>query len=351
MWVLPVPGTSGFAVPGGSYPRADGSGRMTTSLSMTLDSRVHNLGVFAQDVVRLSEGWSILLGSRLDWLAISTRDPLPHPGFDPASARKSKGLWSGTVSLVAKPAPQTTWYLTLNQAAAVESSSGSGGFGMHGNVIRDEVLENSSQLVETGLKASVLENRLFSGLAAFYQRRNRSSPRGGLPDEIEIRGVEWDLVYQPSRACNFGLIGSWSQANYLDGPGSGTPSTAAPFDPSRPSSTFPLVERGNYRLPGLPRWVANGFFSYTAEAGWGLTGTARWQSGQNLDLDGLVRIRSQVRFDLGFFWRWRQVELRLDCLNVTDEFNWRPTLTPFAGADLVTRELPRHYQATLVVRF
>jgi len=41
----------------------------------------------------------------------------------------------------------------------------------------------------------------------------------------------------------------------------------------------------------------------------------------------------------------------VDAFNLTDEFNWRATSTPFAGADLVTRELPFRLQGSIKLRF
>jgi hypothetical protein len=58
-----------------------------------------------------------------------------------------------------------------------------------------------------------------------------------------------------------------------------------------------------------------------------------------------VVIRTQHTLNTALTWHHRQWTWRLACLNFTDEFNWRPTSSPFAGADLVTRELPRRWRA------
>ncbi len=349
--VLPVPGTDWFAMPGGAYPRNDGSGNLTTSFSATVDSRMWNNGWFIQDMIQLNPQWSLILGGRLDYLWIRGRDPLPHPGNEPITDKNTKGIWSGTASLMYKATPWMSYYLTLNSSAAVESSSSSGGFGFTRNRIPDEVLENNSELIEAGTKISLLEDQLFFGMAAYYQQRNRTSPRSGLPDEIQIFGFEWDIVYQPNPRFNAGLVASYGEGHYRNGPVAGTPSTQAPFDPSRPSSTFPQPPLDDYRLPGLPHWLFNGFVSYTFPFGVGGSALLHWQSEQNLDLEGFVKIRDQMRLDLALFYKAERFELRLDLINATNEFNWRPTSTPFAGADLVTRELPRHLQATAVWRF
>ncbi len=348
--VLPVPGTDGFAVPGGGYPR-EGSTRLTTSLSATLNSKLNGTAAFFQDFIQLNDKWAVLVGTRLDYLDIESTDPLPRAGFDPISDTNTKGLWSGNVSLTYKPNSKTSYYLTANSSAAVESSSSSGGFGLNSNEIKDEVLDNSSELIEIGTKYSMMDDRLFAGAALYHQKRNRISPRGGVPDEIEIEGIEWDIVYQPNEQFNAGFIGTFASANYINGPASGTPTTQAPFDPTVPNSTFPRPPLADYRLPGLPRVLVNGFASYSWENGLGVSTAVHWQSEQNLDLEGFVVIPEQVQVDFSVFYRAERLELRLDLYNATDEFNWRPTSTPFAGADLVTRELPRRVTATATFKF
>lgn len=349
--VLPVPGTDGFAIPGGGYPRNDGTGRLTTSLSATLDSELNGLGLFAQDLMQITPEWSLLAGVRLDYLDITSQDPLPRAGFDPVSDSNTKAIWSGSLSLTYQPREYQSYYLTVNRAAAVESSSSSGGFGLNGNRIADEVLDNSSELIEGGAKFAFLDKTLYAGISTYYQKRNRISPRGGVPDEIEIWGIEWDFIYQPNTQLNAGIIGSFSEAHYIDGPVSGTPTTQAPFDPSVPNSTFPRPPLGDYRLPGLPRLLLNSFVSYTLDSGFGASASLQWQDEQNLDLEGFVVIPSQAQLDLALFYKGANFEVRFDVRNVTDEFNWRPTSTPFAGADLVTRELPRYYQGSVVLKF
>lgn len=348
--VLPVPGANGFAIPGAGYPRPN-STRLTPSLSATLNSELNNTGIFFQDFAQLNEKWAILAGGRFDYLDITSKDPLPRPGFEPISDSNSKGLWSANLSLTYKPTSKLSYYLTINSVAAVESSSSSGGFGLNQNEIKDEVLENGSDLFELGAKRSMLGDRLYASTALYYQKRNRTSPRGGIPDEIEISGIEWDLVYQPNERFNAGLIGSYAAANYINGPASGTPSTQAPFDPSTPSSTFPRPPLADYRLPGLPKTLISSFASYNWKNGFGMSAALQWQSEQNLDLEGFVVIPRQTQLDLSLFYRGKRVEVRFDIFNATDEFNWRPTSTPFAGADLVTRELPQNFRTSIAYKF
>ncbi len=348
-FVSAVPGKPYFATPGGRYPRVGRSD--STSLSATLDSSVGGVGLFAQDQIKFTPKLSLLLGSRLDWLSVDTTDPLPRAGFSAVHDSIRALLPSGTASLVFKPVPSATAYVTLNRAAAVEGSSSSGGFGMTNNRLRSETFENSSELAELGGKLSLAEGRAFVGAALYTQKRNRQNVRFNLPDEIKVNGVELEAVYQPNRSFNAGANFTYSHAHYVNGPLPGSIQTTPSFSPSSPSGNFGAFPAANYRVPGLPLWLFNTYASYTLPSGFGASLGLNAQGEQNLDLFGIVKIRAQQTWNAALFYQHKRIQVRLDFLNFTDEFNWRATSTPFAGADLVTRELPFRMQGTIKYAF
>jgi len=344
-FVSPVPGRPFFATPGGRYPRA---GRPdSTSLSATLDSDLGGAGAFGQDQIRFNSRWSLLLAGRLDELWVNSQDPLPRAGFSAKHDSIRALLPSGTASVIYKPAAATTTYLTFNRAAAVEGSSSSGGFGLTNNLLLPATFKNSSSLVELGAKVDLLDHRFFAGIAAYVQRRSRTNVRFNLPDEIAVDGFELEAVYQPSAAFNVGANLAYAHARYANGPLPGSIQTTPAFSPSTPSGNFGTVPPGDYRVPGLPLWLFNAHATYVLAGGLGVSASLSAQDQQNLDLFGIVKIRNQYTLNAGVFHRQKRWEIRLDCLNLTDRVNWRATSTPFAGADLVTRELPLQLRGTL----
>ncbi|MCC5834272.1 MAG: TonB-dependent receptor [Opitutales bacterium] len=355
-FVQPVPGTPHLATPGGRYPR-EGMGP-SVGLSATLNSTLHNVGSFAQNRIQFSEQWSLTLGGRLDHLWVDTKDPLPRSGHTAAEASHNDTLYSGSASLSYQPVDPLVAYMTLNRAAAVEGSGSSGGFGLNSNLdtgklnfIAPELFRNSSELAEVGLKLSLLADTLFIASNLYTQKRNRLNPRFNLPDEIRVRGFESELVFQPNAQLSIGGNFSYSEANYINGPLPGSIQTVPYFDPSQPSGNFGAYEPGDYRLPGLPRTLFNVFGSYRLRNGLGTTLALEMQGEQNLDLFGHVVIPSLQQLNLTLFYQRDPIEIFLHINNLTNEFNWRPSATPFAGADLVTRELPRHWQFTMRYRF
>ena len=348
-FVQPVPGSDYLATPGGRYPRPGRS--YSTGLSATLDSELGGAGLFAQDHIRFNSRWSLLLAGRLDGVTVDTVDPLPRAGFEPVGDSIEAWLPSGTVSLIFKPSVSSTVYATWNQAAAVEGSSSSGGFGLTMNRLREETFENSSELVEVGGKMRWLENRLFAGVALYHQKRNRKNVRFDLPDEIEVQGLEIEAVFQPNRVFNAGANFSYSEARYVDGPLPRGIQTVPYFDPASPSGNFGAYPSGDYRVPGLPRWLFNTYVSGSLANGLGASLSLNAQGEQNLYLFGHVKIRDQQTWNAAVFYKRKRFEARVDFLNLTDEFNWRSSSTPFAGADLVTRELPFHVQGSIKYAF
>ena len=342
--VRPVPGKPGhYAVSGASYGVFP-----TTSLSQTLHSRLFNAGVFATDSVALGRTVTLDLSARVDSISVSSEDPLPAPDHDPISDHILKYLPAGSASLRWRIDETTTAYATLQHAAAVESSSGTGGFGLSANRLPDELFENASVLYETGLKFNRADSHLSGSVAVYRQHRVRTNPRLGLPDEILVRGVETAIDWRPTDSIRLGGNFTYRAANYVDGPPPGSIATVPRFAPSIPGGTFGAYPAGDYRLPGLPRWQANVSATWApAGDGFGADLRGSLQGEQNLDLFGSVVIPAQCTWNAGVFYRRGGFELRADVFNLTDEFNWRPTNTPFAGADLVLREPPRSWRVTM----
>lgn len=349
--VVPVPGRPGFyAIPGGRYPRPGGGS--TIGISQTLHSRLLAGSAFLQDRLRWNSDWSLLVAGRFDALRVKSEDPLAPGGQTPAADVLETTLpLSVTASLNWQMRPRVAAYLTFNRAAAVESSSSSGGFGLTNNQLPDAVFENRSDLVEAGMKLESRDQRSHASVAIYRQRRVRTNPRFALPDEILVRGIELAANHRVAGWLEVSGNFAYMAANYRDGPLPGSIATVPQFDPAVPSDTFGSYPLGDYRVPGLPRWQGNLLAEVMLPQGWTLRGWGGVQGEQNLDLFGCVVIPCQVTLNLGVTYRLGPWEVSANCLNCTDEFNWRATGSPFAGGDLVTRELPRHWEMKTRYRF
>lgn len=338
--VRPVPGREGRrAISGARYPVAP-----TASISQTLHSWLGNAGIFAEDAVSVSDALTLTLGARADGVHVTSEDPLPAPGYAPVRDSLKELLTSANASLAWRANASWTLFATINQAAAMEPSSGSGGYGLTGNRLPAVLFANASALVEAGGRFRSATGNVNARWSVYRQERVRTNPRFGLPDEILVRGIEAAAEWRPSTALMLEGNASYGDARYRDGPLPGGIATVPQFDPSVPSDNFPGYPRGNYRVPGLPRWVVNMSAVWSAPGGWGLRTWGTLQGDQNLDLFGRVVIPAQQTWNGSVFWQRGHWHVSASLLNATDAFNWRATSSPFAGGDLVTRELPRRYR-------
>jgi len=345
--VRPVPGRAGRrALSGARYPVPP-----TVSISQTLHSWLGNAGAFVQDDIAVRDDLTLSVGARADVVHVTSEDPLPAPGYAPVRDSLKELLPSVNASLTWRVAGPWSVYFTVNRAAAAEPSSGSGGYGLTGNRLSAVLFNNASELIEAGARYAAKDGRYALQASVYRQDRVRTNPRFGLPDEIRVQGCEWAATWRPWPALSLQGNASYVDARYQDGPLPGGIATVPQFDPNLPSDNFPSYPRGNYRLPGLPRWLANLSATWTAPEGWGVRAWGLVQGAQNLDLFGRVVIPAQQTWNGCLFLQRGAWETSLALLNATNAFNWRPTSTPFAGGDLVTRELPRHVRFTVTRRF
>lgn len=345
--VRPVPGRAGRrALSGARYPVPP-----TASISQTLHSWLGNVGAFAQDDIAVRDDLTLSIGARADVVHVTSEDPLPAPGYAPVRDSLKELLPSANASMTWRVARAWSLYFTVNRAAAAEPSSGSGGYGLTGNRLSAVLFNNASELLEAGARFAAEDGRYALQASVYRQDRVRTNPRFGLPDEIRVQGCEWAVTWRPWPALTVQGNATYIDARYQDGPLPGGIATVPQFDPSIPSDNFLSYPRGDYRLPGLPRWLANLSATWTAPDGWGVRAWGSVQGAQNLDLFGRVVIPAQQTWNGCLFLQRGPWETSLALLNATNAFNWRPTSTPFAGGDLVTRELPRHLRFTVTRHF
>jgi hypothetical protein len=111
--------------------------------------------------------------------------------------------------------------------------------------------------------------------------------------------------------------------------------------------TLPL---GNYLQPGIPRQLFNANLNYVFDCGLGFSFGAVVTSPINLTFGGSVVIPTQFTLNAGVFYRWKNVELRVDVLNFTNQQNWALVSTN-NGTNQVYPEMPLQVLGTVRVKF
>lgn len=331
----------------------------------TVVSTLWNYAAFWQHEAKLTDKLSLLLGVREDWFSARARDPLEAATGTPYRDEASVSSFSNNVNLLWRPTPKSSYYATYQRIRAANGNVTGGGIILNApdGVINEDDFRNLSELAEAGAKFSLVENKLFAGIAAFDQTRSRVS-LGGKKNNIVVRGLELEAVYQPDTRLNATFNATFQQGHYLDsrpfqmggrdiyaaylvgqGPGGRGTSTGSfnPFGNQVPNGDWPLL--------GFPETILNGSFRYRFANGFGVGGNATWTSRQEGNLDRQWHIPAQYLLNASLFYETKRWIANVDFLNLTNERNWSHNGDAFSGSILVFQEQPFRLEGYVKIRF
>jgi outer membrane receptor protein involved in Fe transport len=331
----------------------------------TVISTLWNTALFWQHEAKLTDKVSLMIGVREDWFDAKARDPYEAQLGFPYRDEASVASFSHNVNLLWRPTPKSSYYATYQRIRAANGNVTGGGIILNtpDGLINENDFRNLSELVEAGAKFSLVENKLFVGAAAFDQTRSRVS-LGGKKNNIVVRGLEFEAVYQPDTRLNATFNATFQQGHYLDsrpfqmggrniyaaylvgqGPGGRGTSTGTynPFGNQVPNGDWPLL--------GFPETILNGSFRYRLENGFGFGGNAQWTSQQEGNLDRQWHIPSQYLFNASLFYETKKWIVNVDFLNLTNERNWQQNGDVFSSSLLVFQEQPFRIEGYVKLRF
>ena len=374
-------------------------GRDIVNFGNTGISDLYDSGVFFQDRMEFSPQFSLLFGARLDALQNHSYDPLGGAVCDMCFTSLANGdplpqshttgvfgLGEFNTSLVWRPESWVSGYLTFDWTQSTDSpNGGEGGVNTYGQLPDSFLLRQNNYLYEAGLKFNLLDNRLFSGIAIFDQKRRvPTSPTGSAQANIE--GVEAEANYQPTRS--FYATASYSYIKT-------TLETAPEFYdyPAAPglnvdgAGTFAVFAPGqSFNDPGVPQHLFNFLGNYKFSNGIGLrtgvqvTGPMATSASGVLDLGassaggqiplptgpgGSIKVSTvnpnygyytapeipwQYTWNAAVFYEWSRYTLTLSVYNLTDQRNWQPS-PPLYGNDFLVLSDPRTFELRLQAKF
>ena len=345
--------------PGGTYDlNGDGISEVNGN-NDTNESTVQSYGIFMQHDIHFNDQWNLLFGARGDLNHVESVDPLPPPGQNAAYDEITVAQGAANISLLYKPRENVSLYMTYSYSQSSLPDLG-GGYALNKNELQRDSFQIASQLWETGVKITLLENKLYLDGALFTQSRNLRQ-RDGSSSKIQVPGAEMSLIYEADRNCYFKLGGTYLNARYdHSSPTQLTRQVEDAFDNSRPdliegtgvgSPNYTVFPPGDYRVTGMPHFVFNASLSYQFDWGLGFRIGSVYTTEQNVDVLGQVTIPDQITINCGIFYTRANWEISLDVLNLTDEENWTTTHGQNSGADSVYPEEPIRFVAALKFRF
>jgi outer membrane receptor protein involved in Fe transport len=363
---VPAPGFGKNIIvsPGGTYYNANGT-VLTYGNGDTNHTNAYDGGVFVQQNVAFTPWMFLDYGGRGDLVSVTSKDPVPPPGYQPAGDSALFGQADADASLSLKPAPSTTVYATYDFSQGSSASLG-GGYALSDNTLSNSDFHIRSDLEETGVKASLFKNTLYLSAAVYNQIRSQRN-LNATNTTLDVRGIELEETYQPNKnfylSTTFSFLDAHTVAGYLY---QSTGNVLDEFNDSSPNIVHgtglgsPNLNGvrgpGDFPLPGFPSYTGNGTISYTFNCGLGVMFNAVVTSPFYLDIFDTVQVPTQFTIDAALFYKRKNYEVRLDVFNLTDERNWSAVYgsggsAGFFGSDDVFPELPIRLQGTLRVRF
>ncbi|HMD59794.1 MAG TPA: TonB-dependent receptor [Opitutaceae bacterium] len=368
---LRVPGTTGYSAAPGDIAN--------------VVATQYDTAVFFQDDIQLTKKLTLIPGYRADNIAAYGKSPpyeqygyynsyftyipLAAPVYIPAGGSSStiKGYNNGRtvldqsffVSLAFKLNEQSSFYLTYDH---VEALLGSSNFGGVDAVYLDQTLSTKSTLYEFGYKQSFLNNTLYFAADAFQQLKYGSQITGG-KFPIKDNGLEFEAVYQPSKAWNlnanltyqdataFGVFYQ-SAGNYLD-----TFATTTPVDGKfgtglgTPNFTLYFPPGGRMRAPGVPQFQANAFVQYTDPHGWGAGVGPQFIGKQFANDQDTLYIPAETELDGYVFFGTKMWDIRVNVKNIANARLLDPIDVSYAGNSLIYVRPPVSASITLRLHY
>ncbi|WP_221029018.1 TonB-dependent receptor [Actomonas aquatica] len=327
-------GFDGGPVPG--YPGRVASAQLENG--DTNESHAWSGSPFIQSFFKLSDTVRVIAGGRLDFLDVTTEDP-----FTADSERSiSVTLPNVNASIIFEPIPDYTFYLTGNYSENTSGATGNGGgfAGLTRDGSGEIVLQKSdftqpSELIEAGVKRSMMDNTLFLGAAVYHQTR-QNKPINSPVATYTYNGFELEANYQPNKkffaTVSMGYIHAWVPGQFLGFEALNVSPPAAP-EVQRNS-----VTSGKVKIQGLPSFQFNALVSYKWDNGWGMTVNGTFHNEMNNNWAGTLVIPSQFEFDTSIYYGTDTWEARLSVLNFTDEQNWSPPNGTYGNESIVAEE-------------
>jgi iron complex outermembrane recepter protein len=351
-----------------------GSGGYTATPSASVESRLNDFGIFAEDSIDFTKWLTVYLGGRFDYISAKSHQPQLGTFLDgtggtlDATPYRSRNTLNPSYfgSIVLKPTSWLTAYVTYNKTNSVQGRTN---FGSIPNDFKTAQLANAVELYEGGLKASLLKNTLFASITGYYEtyyQYDRNNNRLG----TQTRGLELDATYQPNRNFSANANFTWSHSNYTNAfnvftetsdylnafapsfvdsngrAGKGGTSFLA-FSPNFQGVSF---KNSSPDVTGLPDIVFNAFATYQLDCGLGVSVGPQVTGPIYANPNKTLKIPAQFTWNGAVFFKQKNYEVWLNFFNFTDERNFSPSYVVVQNDTILPNE-PFHVNLTIKLKF
>ncbi len=334
--------------------------QLTKKITLTAGYRIDNVSAHGKSPPFIQTGY---INSFFTYVPLASPVYIPaggsnayHTGYDNSRAVNDQSFFT---SLTYKPTENTTLYATYDHVDGILGSSNFGGVNAQ---YLDQVLSTKSTLYEVGFKQSLMNNTLYFSTALFQQLKYGTQLTGG-KFPIKDNGVEFEVVYQPSKAWNFNANLTYldatafgyffqSTGSYLDAfakttPVDGTFGTGL----GAPNFTGYTPPGLRMRAPGIPQVQANAFVQYTSPLGWGVGVGPQFNGREYANDQNTLYIPPEVQLDGFVFYGRKGWDVRINVKNMLNARLIDPIDVSFAGNSLIFVRPPITASITLRLHY
>jgi iron complex outermembrane receptor protein len=305
-------------------------------------------------------GLSILLGARYDIIDMESMTPVDLQLFggpvDISASDDFEGV-SWTASLSYEFGPGIIPYITASEQATVIAGQGA-------DISPDSITSGGafdiSDLVEFGIKGSLIDDTLYFAISAYTQERtdfsaqsivtNQSTKTEGA--EVEVRWVATENLvltfgYSDIEVVNLQTVNDGGRFSFLGaGDVPGVPASAL-----YGGVLFGQVFSTTGIRAGMPKNIYSATGTYDFQNGFAVSGSVVDVDSVFSGVSNTVRLPAYTLFNLGVVYQTENWTFNLSGKNLTDERYFRANFPNLFGGTIVLPELPRHYQARVQYNF
>lgn len=339
-------------VPAGAQRGPDGRNLWSTSVGANFESDLWQAAAFAYARTTWSDRLATVISLRAEGTRYESDIPKEvdrvSPAFRQANEKSGgRNFGSFAFSPVITVAPGVNLYATAQQGVSLQPAQG--------GTVNSESNFNETELYEGGAKFSLLDGRLFAGMAGFYWDSARFNTRENAAERLRGKGAEIEFTWAVSD--RFSVIASFGAQRVQRRDPVGFRSL--PEDQRRvamEAGSFDAGVRapaGNPGLvyPGTPEVQAKLNVAYAFAGGLALSLGSAWSDTYYHNWDRTLVLPSTVVWHAGVSWRRGPFEARVNVQNLFNKDSFNGADPIFSHNNLLTKAPPANGRATATWRF
>ena len=336
-------------------PQRPVSGDTRNLWSQGSDTDLYQLAAFSVGELKFSEAFSTYFSLRVEGASFTNTIPNSYERNARRGEQVSKGgknYYMASLNPIFKLSNTVSVYASGLYGTALTPSQG-------GNV-SSEANFGETGLVEGGLKASLLDNTLFTGVSVFHSTRKRFNNFTGAQDGLRSKGVEFEATWKVTKA--FSLIANFGakETQLITRPGFRFGATQDYYSPLLAGGLYVdfgdatgLIAKNNPDglFAGSPQSSANLFASYDLGNGFEFSAGPRIRGSYYHNYERTLKLPSTVIWNANVAYNRGPIQVLLELTNITSEDYFNGSDPVFAANTIITKAPPIQGKLNFTYRF